>query len=209
MTDVWFTVHPTNKFNAERKVKLLMSQQGKLIEVTRTYLQLNHADEFTAAFLADEGAKIVRVHKCPASFYRYLYSEVGRLYHWIDRLVWTDEEIVAHLAQDSLSLFVLYYEGAPAGYFELSKEEDGSTELAYFGLVQEFLGKGLGKHLLSAAIAQAWQDGASRVWLHTCTLDDPAALPNYLKRGFQPFDEEKYFTTLAPDEKLRASFKQA
>jgi GNAT superfamily N-acetyltransferase len=186
-----------------------MSQQGKLIEVTRTYLQLNHPDEFTAVFLSDEGAKIVRLQNCPASFYRYLYSEVGRFYHWIDRLVWTDEEIVRHLAQDSLSLFVLYYEGAPAGYFELLKEEDGSTELAYFGLVQEFLGKGLGKHLLSAAITQAWEDGANRVWLHTCTLDDPAALPNYLKRGFQPFDEEKYFTTISPDEKLQAHLKLA
>jgi GNAT superfamily N-acetyltransferase len=201
-------VQTTSSFQRD-KVKFIMSQQGKLIEVTRTYLQLNHPDEFTAAFLTDERAEIMRVHNCPASFYRYLYSEVGRLYHWIDRLVWTDEEIVRHLAQDSLSLFVLYYEGAPAGYFELSKEQDGSTELAYFGLVQEFLGKGLGKHLLSAAITQAWQDGASRVWLHTCTLDDPAALPNYVKRGFQPFDEEKYFTTIAPDEQLRANLNLA
>jgi GNAT superfamily N-acetyltransferase len=61
----------------------------------------------------------------------------------------------------------------------------------------------LGKHLLSAAIAQAWRDGAKRVWLHTCTLDDAAALPNYLKRGFNPFKVEKYFTTIAPDEQLR------
>jgi GNAT superfamily N-acetyltransferase len=180
-----------------------MSGQGREIEVTRTYLQLNHADEFNAAFLTDAGAQIARLQNCPASFYRYLYSEVGRLYHWIDRLCWTDEEIRAHLAQNSLSLFVLYYEGAPAGYFELSKDEDGSTELAYFGLMQEFLGKGLGKHLLSAAIEQAWQDGASRVWLHTCTLDDPAALPNYMKRGFKPFNEETYVTTISPDEKLR------
>jgi GNAT superfamily N-acetyltransferase len=181
-----------------------MSPQGKLIEVKRTYLQLNDPGEFTAAFITDESAEIVRVENCPASFYRYLYSEVGRLYHWIDRLVWADEEIVAHLAQATLSLYVLYYRGAPAGYFELSREEDGSTEIAYFGLLQEFIGKGLGKHLLSTAIQQAWQDGASRVWLHTCTLDDPAALPNYLKRGFQPFNEENYFTTIAPDEKLHA-----
>jgi GNAT superfamily N-acetyltransferase len=180
-----------------------MDQQGKEIEVTRTYLQLTSQDDFSAAFISDERAKIVRVQNCPASFYRYLYSEVGRLYHWTDRLSWTDEETVAHLAQNNLSLFVLYYEGAPAGYFELLKYEDGSTEIAYFGLVQEFLGKGLGKHLLSAAIEQSWQDGANRIWLHTCTLDDPAAMPNYLKRGFKPFNEEKYFTTISPDEKLR------
>ena len=184
-----------------------MNQQGKEIEVKRTYLQLNHPDEFVAAFITDERAIIAPARNCPASFYRYLYSEVGRLYHWIDRLSWTDEEIVAHLAQNNLSLFVLYYEGAPAGYFELLKADDGSTEIAYFGLLQEFLGKGLGKHLLSAAVEQAWRDGARRVWLHTCTLDDPAALPNYVKRGFKPFDEEKYFTTIAPDEKLYTDVK--
>lgn len=182
-----------------------MSQQGKEIEVTRTYLQITNPHEFTAAFITDEHAEIVGVRNCPASFYRYLYSEVGRLYHWTDRLPWTNEEINAHLRQNSLSLFVLYYEGAPAGYFELLKGEDGSTEIAYFGLVQEFLGKGLGKHLLSAAIGQAWKDGANRIWLHTCTLDDPAALPNYLKRGFKPFNQEKYFTTISPDETLRVN----
>jgi GNAT superfamily N-acetyltransferase len=184
-----------------------MSQQGKEIEVTRTYLQLNNREEFIAAFINDVHAEIVRVQNCPASFYRYLYSEVGRLYHWTDRLGWTDEEILAHLAQSNLSLFVLYYEGAPAGYFELLKNEDGSTEIAYFGLMQEFLGKGLGKHLLSTAIEQAWQDGAKLIWLHTCTLDDPAAIPNYLRRGFKPFNEEKYFTTISPDEKLRLNIK--
>ncbi len=186
-----------------------MSESGKEIEVTRTYLELNNPAESNAAYLNDERARIEQVMNCPGSFYRYLYSEVGRLYHWTDRLSWTDEEIVAHLTQNTLSLFVLYYEGAPAGYFELLKNEDGSTELAYFGLVQEFLGKGLGKHLLSAAIEQAWQDGASRVWLHTCTLDDPAALPNYLKRGFKPFNVEKYFTTISPDEPLRLNTNTA
>jgi GNAT superfamily N-acetyltransferase len=180
-----------------------MSKEGKEIEVTRTYLQLNHPDEFRASYTDEARARIEQVHNCPASFYRYLYREVGRFYHWTDRLGWTDEEILAHLAQDALALYVLYYEGAPAGYFELLKSADGSTELAYFGLMQEYIGKGLGKHLLSAAVEQAWRDGAKRVWLHTCTLDDAAALPNYVKRGFRPFNQEKYVTTIAPDEELR------
>jgi GNAT superfamily N-acetyltransferase len=192
------------KGKIEKAIIEIMSQPGKEIEVTRTYLQLNHPDEFSAAYTSDEGARIEQVQNCPASFYRYLYGEVGRLYHWTDRLGWTDEEIRAHLAQGALTLYVLYCDGAPAGFFELLKEESGSTELAYFGLVQEFLGKGLGKHLLSAAIEQAWRDGAQRVWLHTCTLDDPAALPNYIKRGFKPFKQETYFTTIAPGEQLRS-----
>src|ERR1051325_158958 len=180
-----------------------MSKEGKEIEGTRTYLQLSRPDECRASYSDDARARIEPIYNCPASFYRYLYREVGRFYHWTDRLGWTDEEILAHLAQDGLTLYVLSYEGAPAGYFELLKSGDGSTELAYFGLMQEYIGKGLGKHLLSAAVEQAWRDGAKRVWLHTCTLDDAAALPNYVKRGFRPFNQEKYVTTIAPDEELR------
>jgi GNAT superfamily N-acetyltransferase len=84
------------------------------------------------------------------------------------------------------------YEGTKAGYFELRKCADGSTEVAYFGLLPEFIGRGLGKHLLTYAVQQAWSDGANRVWLHTCTLDDAAAKPNYIRRGFKPFKTEHY-----------------
>jgi GNAT superfamily N-acetyltransferase len=66
----------------------------------------------------------------------------------------------------------------------------GSVEIAYFGLLPEFVGRGLGAHLLSAAVERAFESGARRVWLHTCTKDNPAALPNYLKRGFVPFRTE-------------------
>jgi GNAT superfamily N-acetyltransferase len=182
---------------------MTMSAEGRQIEVKRTYLELQNRESFKPVFLADERVTVCEVKNCPASFYRYLYAEVGRLYHWTDRLGWTDDELRAHLAQEALSLWVMYYEGAPAGYSELLKGEGGATELAYFGLLQEYLGRGLGKHLLSAAVARAWDDGAGRVWLHTCTLDDPAALPNYLKRGFQPFQEETYTTTISAVESLR------
>jgi GNAT superfamily N-acetyltransferase len=84
------------------------------------------------------------------------------------------------------------YNGDTAGYFELKKWEDGSTEIAYFGLLQKFIGRGLGKYLLTSAVERAWADGATRVWLHTCTDDDTAALPNYLKRGFKPYKIETY-----------------
>ena len=87
---------------------------------------------------------------------------------------------------------MLYGHGAPGGYFELSKQCDDSVEITYFGLMREYLGRGLGKALLSAAADRAWSLGASRVWLHTCTLDNPAALPNYLARGFEKYREEEF-----------------
>ena len=187
----------------------MIMNEGTQIEVTRTYLQLTHADELNAARLAEGHVETVQVTNCPASFYRYLYGEVGRLYHWTDRLPWTDDEIRAHLGRPAITLWVMYSEGAPAGYFELERHDDGSTEVAYFGLLQEFLGRGMGKHLLTEAVTRAWQQGADRVWLHTCTLDDPAALPNYLKRGFKPFKEEKYFTTVSAEEARRGKWRKA
>lgn len=182
-----------------------MGENGKSVEVTRTYLQMTDPSEFTPARADDAGARIDRVAGCAPSFFRYLYREVGRFYHWIDRLGWSDEEVREHLARPGLSLYAMYSAGAPAGYFELQQHEDGSTEIAYFGLIPEYIGKGLGKRLLNAAIERAWETGANRVWLHTCSLDDPAAMPNYIKRGFKPFKQESYFTTISPDEELRVS----
>lgn len=162
------------------------------IEVTRTYLQMTRPQQLTGGCLRDERVRIEKVENCPPHFYRYLYAEVGRNWHWTDRIGWTDEEICAHLYREGLSLHVMYVAGAPAGYVELLKHPNGSTEIAYFGLMPEFIGRGLGRHLLNFAVEHAWQEGANRVWLHTCSLDAPQALPNYLKRGFVAFKEQTY-----------------
>lgn len=164
--------------------------------VTRTYLEMREPSELQSARIDDALICIEQVHECPPSFFRYLYVEVGRNYYWIDRLPWTDEDIARHLQQAENSFWLMTYDDQTAGYFELRKCEDGSTEIAYFGLLQNFLGRGLGKHLLTCATEQAWADGANRVWLHTCTLDDPAAMPNYLKRGFRAFKDERYTINL-------------
>jgi len=161
------------------------------IHVTRSYLQLSSRHALRSVPLA-EGFRIERAHPCPISFFRYLYAEVGREYRWRDRLSWTDEQCATHLANPGVSVWVLYAHGVPAGYFELDQQHDGSIEIALFGLIRDFIGQGLGKQMLSAAAERAWSLGASRVWLHTCTLDYPIALPNYLARGFVKFREEEY-----------------
>jgi GNAT superfamily N-acetyltransferase len=161
------------------------------IHVTRSYLHLTSRDALRAVPLA-ENFRIEHAHPCPIPFFRYLYAEVGRDYRWRDRLAWTDEQCAAHLANPAVSIWVLYGHGAPGGYFELNKQSDGSIEIAYFGLMRDYIGRGLGKQMLSVAAERAWCLGASRVWLHTCTLDYAAALPNYLARGFLKFREEEY-----------------
>lgn len=99
---------------------------------------------------------------------------------------------------DRSALHLLTVAGAPAGYFELEKHHDGSVGVVYFGLLPEFQGRGLGKYMLTETAEAAWALGASRVWLHTCTLDHPGALANYLGRGFQSFKTETYEANL-PD----------
>jgi len=162
------------------------------LEVKRTYLEMKAPADLRPARSAESGLRVERVESCPASFFRYLYVEVGRASHWVDRLGWSDDQIRAYLADPAVSVWLLSVSGAPAGYFELKAGAEGSVEIAYFGLLPEFIRRGYGKHLLTEAVERAWASGARRVWLHTCSLDDAAALPNYLSRGFEPFREETY-----------------
>jgi GNAT superfamily N-acetyltransferase len=162
------------------------------LAVTRTYLEMRSPGELLPAGEPAPGPRIERVGGCSTSFWRYLYSEVGREYHWTDRLIWTDAEIAAYLGDPAVSLHVLYVDHAPAGYYELRRHDDGSIEIAYFGLLPEYTGRGLGGWTLTHAVRDAWDRGATRVWLHTCTLDHPSALPNYRKRGFIPYRTETF-----------------
>jgi GNAT superfamily N-acetyltransferase len=127
-----------------------------------------------------------------ADLWRYLYTEVGRAYHWVDRLPWTDDQISSYLADPALEFWVLRVGGEIAGYFELKKDEDAAVEIAYFGLLPAFVGRGLGGFLLTRAVERAWALGAARIWLHTSSLDHTSALPNYLARGFSIWKQETY-----------------
>ena len=166
------------------------------VEVTRTYLEMMAPHELRGASPPPAAAamRLVRVAPCPRALSRALYDLVGRDYHWRDRHAWTDQQLDAYLARPELSVFVLEDERGPAGFFELLREGDGAVEIALFGLRPDRHGQGLGKWLLTRAVEEAWAAGASRVWLHTCTLDSPAALPNYLARGFREVRRELYRT---------------
>jgi GNAT superfamily N-acetyltransferase len=153
---------------------------------------MREPSELVAAPSPNGAARIERLGFCPTAFFRYLYAEVGRAYHWTDRLSWSDERIRAYLDAGDVALHVLYVQGSPAGYFELRAHPDRSIEVAYFGLMGDFIGRGLGGWLLTRAVQTAWTEGPERVWLHTCTLDHPNALPNYLRRGFRPVRHEVY-----------------
>ncbi|GIL00781.1 MAG: hypothetical protein BroJett030_06800 [Alphaproteobacteria bacterium] len=133
------------------------------------------------------GLALMRAEAMPVAFYRYLYDEVGRPYHWYLRRRLDDATLAAIIHAPTTQIDVLYVGGCPAGYFELdSSGLPDKVALAYFGLCRDYLGRGLGKWLLSAAIAAAWEHGPQRVTVNTNTLDHPAALPLYQKLGFEP-----------------------
>ncbi len=164
------------------------------IDVTRTYLEMRTRPA-PVALDTPTGARLELLLDAPWHLYRYLYAEVGRAHHWVDRLPWGAAEWTEWL-DGPTSLWMLSLHGVPAGFFDLRGGEDGSVEIALFGLMPEFVGRGLGRYLLHRATEEAWAAGTDRVWLHTCTLDHPSALPNYLKRGFVYVREEVYQTEI-------------
>lgn len=166
------------------------------VDVVRTHLELTGREAFRPSPSPDPRARVDKAVACPPSLFRWLYAEVGRAYHWLDRQSWTDEDARQRLDDEAVSLHLLSVAGVPAGYFELERHGDGSVEIAYFGLLPEFHGRGLGKYLLSEAVEAAFALGARRVRLHTCSLDGPAALPNYLARGFRVVRTETYVAEL-------------
>ena len=158
--------------------------------VTTYYLETLHpADLRRPARAAPAELTLVQAKvPCP-DLNRFLYTAVGRDWTWIDRLPWTREQWIHYLERPELETWVGYISGTPYGYFELERTADGSVEIAYFGLLPQFTGRGLGGHLLAAAIERGWGMGAARVWVHTCTLDHPVALANYQARGMKLYKE--------------------
>lgn len=124
-------------------------------------------------------------------FNKFLYQFIGEKWQWVDKLSWSDEQWKEYVERTSVRTWVAYSSGAVAGYYELVKDSNGDVEIIYFGLAEQFIGQGFGGYLLSEAIKSAWGwKGVKRVWVHTCTLDHPQALQNYLARGMEIYREE-------------------
>lgn len=157
----------------------------------RTYLEMRTAEALRPAPWPHDDIQLRRQDEPPPSLYRYLYREVGRPWHWLDRWDWSDRRIAEHLESSGIELWLLLAHGTPAGFFELHRTAQ-ETEIAYFGLLPHLTGKGLGRALLTQATIEAWHSAPQRVWLHTCSLDHPSAIHNYQARGFVVYREEPY-----------------
>lgn len=155
-----------------------------------TYLEMTTPPAAAPLPPPSPGIEVRRARRPTVSFYRYLYDAVGRDWTWVARRLVADDELRAILADPAVEVNVLWVHGVPAGYAELDRRAPPDIELAYFGLLPEFIGQGLGRYLLDWAIRHAWRSRPRRLWLHTCDLDHPRALAVYQNSGFVAYDEQ-------------------
>ncbi len=161
----------------------------ELIDATVYYLEmLNHPIQPVQPPRA--GLLVLHVQTPSLAYYRFLYDAVGKDYHWLSRRKLSDDELAAILGDAKNELYVLHVDGSPAGFSELDRRKPTDIELVQFGLMGDFIGQGLGTWFLQWTIDKAWSYRPKRLWLHTCTLDHPAAVPLYKKAGFVQFKEE-------------------
>ncbi len=161
-----------------------------MTEIEVYYLQMQSRSELRKKKRPALPVMVVEAHEKLPELNRFLYTAVGGDWFWLDRLSWTYEQWQYATGSDRHRTFVCYWRGTPAGYYELRKHDDESVEILYFGLIPAFIGKGIGGWLLSDCIGRAWDWNATRVWVHTCSLDHPSAKANYEARGLQHFHTE-------------------
>ncbi|MDN4500966.1 GNAT family N-acetyltransferase [Alteromonadaceae bacterium BrNp21-10] len=158
--------------------------------ITTYYLEMNSPNELKPKLPVID-FKVMECMLKQFHYNKFMYQFVGEHWQWHDKLSWSDEQWQNYAESDQLRIFIGYYQGSPAGYYELQQQANGNVEIMYFGLGKTFIGKGLGGYLLTHAINSAWQwQDTQRVWVHTCSLDHPSALANYQARGFQVYKTE-------------------
>ena len=162
------------------------------MSIVTTYLEMHSPHQLRPKRCADGRFHIQEKIERDWRFNRDLYLAVGQMWSWNDKRVWSDEQWKEYGLAPELRIFAAYYENLVAGYYELRGDNGGGVEIAYFGLLPEFIGRGLGGPLLTSAIEQAWRTSSSvnRVWVHTCNLDHPGALANYQARGMVIYRQE-------------------
>lgn len=171
------------------------------IEVTTWYLEMLDPAQLRPKLSEHPNLEIRQAEvPCP-ELSRFLYASVGGQWYWCDRLSWSRDRWLTYLNRPQVETWVAYISGTPAGYIELEAHPQSDVEITCFGLLPQFIGQGIGGHLLTVGVQRAWSRGVSRVWVHTCSLDGPFAYKNYESRGFTRYDTKVAIEDL-PDEPL-------
>ena len=161
-------------------------------KIFRKYLEIKSLEDFKEVKKPSENYSITLVDPKDFQLNKFFYKQIGKNCHWVDRLIWSDLDWSSYVSDERLSTYILKDREEIVGYYEeISKKNlTRESEIAYFGILEEYFGKKLGGYLLSEAIKNSFSLGSSRVWLHTCSLDHKNALNNYLSRGMKIFKSE-------------------
>lgn len=171
---------------------------GTEVPYTVTWLEMTARPTYPYPPLpATHPASLLKADTAPGWYFLSLYDAVGRDYAWEDAHDRDPEELQGWLDDPAVDLYTLMSHGWPHGFFILERETAGDCDLAYFGLVPQAVGQGLGAFLLRTAILTAWdRPGTERLTVNTCTLDHPRALQTYQKYGFVPVRRQEFTRTL-------------
>ncbi len=174
---------------------------GKIASVV-TYLEMRERPAAADAKASEmrDGLRLRKVEDPDLEWYRALFRRAGAHWLWFSRLEMTDAQLAAVLHRPTIELFVAEREGDEIGMAELDRAEAPNVEITSFALFPEAIGRGLGRGFMTQLLDHAWTKSTSRVWLHTCNLDSPAALSFYRKCGFHPY---KRAIEVADDPRIR------
>ena len=160
-------------------------------KIERNYLEINSLKDLNESnsFLNEYSVQLVK--STDFQLNKFFYKNIGKKYHWVDRLVWTEKQWSMYTSDTKVKTYVLKNKENFVGYFELILDQDkNEIEIAYLGLLEEYQNKKLGSYLLISAIKNSFLENPKRVWVHTCSLDHKNALNNYLSRGMKIFKKE-------------------
>ena len=164
-------------------------------KVERNYLEINSIRELNDSNNVDERFTIQYLKNTDFQINKFFYKNVGKKHNWVDRLVWTEKKWIDYVSNKNVKTYILKDKNEFVGYFELIWHNDkNEVEIAYLGLLEEYINKKLGSYLLSCAIKESFIGGPKRVWVHTCSLDHKNALNNYIARGMKVFKKETVTT---------------
>ena len=160
-------------------------------KIERNYLEIHSLKDLVESKDSFNELEIKLIDPPDYQLNKFFYKNIGKKHRWIDRLIWDESKWIEYTTNKNVKTYILKKKEDLVGYFELIfHQEKKETEIAYFGLLEEYHNKKLGSHLLSMAIRKSFLDKPSRVWLHTCSLDHKNALSNYLARGMKIFKKE-------------------
>jgi ribosomal protein S18 acetylase RimI-like enzyme len=160
-------------------------------EVLRNYLEINSIKDLNEVIEPNGDYSLNLLEPINFQLNKFFYKNIGKKHKWIDRLVWTEEQWIDYVSNKNVKTYVFKFKDDLVGFFELNFHPDkNETEIAYFGILEEFQNKKLGSYLLSEAIKKSFKKNVRRVWVHTCSLDHKNALENYKSRGMKVFKFE-------------------